>query len=60
MADQKRKSSEREEHRPRSAGDASKGQYGSLKGLGPGGGGDIEEALDAGGIDREDVEATKK
>ena len=58
MTDKKRKSSELGKDRKREADEASKGQYGGLKGLGPGGGSDIEDA--ASDIDRDDVEATKK
>ena len=37
----------------------SKGQYGGLKSLGPGGGRDIEDATHTEDIDPDDVEATR-
>ena len=40
--------------------ESSKGQYGGLTGLGPGGGRDIEDAADTEDVNREDVERTRK
>jgi len=57
MAKKERKTPELGELRKREADEAPKGQYGSLKGLGPGGGSDIKDA--ASDIDRDDIEATK-
>jgi hypothetical protein len=60
MADEKRQPDDPARKRHDKGEDASKGQYGGLKGLGPGGGRDIEEATETDDIDREDVEATRK
>ena len=57
MADEKRKPGK---DRQQETGDLSKGQYGGLKGLGPGGGRDIKDATNTDDIDRDDVEFTKK
>jgi hypothetical protein len=50
MADRKRRSDEPAPERPERPDEGSNGQYG-LKGLGPGGGRDIEEALETDDID---------
>ena len=60
MAEEKRKPTSRGEGRQRKPDESSKGQYGGLKGLGPGGGRDIEDATETDDIDRDDVEATRK
>ncbi len=58
--DKKRKSADVEKKARRdTAEQPSKGQYGGLKGLGPGGGRDIEDATRTEDIDRDDVEETR-
>jgi hypothetical protein len=59
MAKEKRKTNDLEGKRDKAEG-PSKGQYGGLTGLGPGGGRDIEDATKTNDIDRDDVEATRK
>jgi hypothetical protein len=60
MAKEKRKTNDPEGKRDDGAEGPSKGQYGGLKGLGPGGGRDIEEATETDDIDRDDVQATRR
>ena len=61
MTDEKRKTNDpaRKRHDKGDGEGSSKGQYGGLTGLGPGGGRDIEDATDTDDIDRDDVEATR-
>ena len=62
MTDEKRKTTDpaRKRHDKGEGEGSSKGQYGGLTGLGPGGGRDIEDATETNDIDRDDVEATRK
>jgi hypothetical protein len=60
MATEKRKTDESAGKRDDKADGSSMGQYGGLTGLGPGGGRDIEDAMDTDDVDRDDVEATRK
>jgi len=57
MADKKSKQPSSNERRKSDK--ASEGQYGGLKGLGPGGGRDIVDATDTDDIDPKDVELKK-
>jgi hypothetical protein len=60
MTDENRKTNDPEGKRPDKGEGPSKGQYGGLTGLGPGGGRDIEDAAETDDIDRDDVEPTRK
>ena len=60
MAKEKRKTNDPEGKRDDKAEGPSKGQYGGLTGLGPGGGRDIKDAAETDDIGRDDVEATRK
>ena len=60
MNEDKRRTDEPARKRQGSADENSKGQYGGLKGLGPGGGRDIEEATKTEDIDPASMERSRK
>ena len=59
MVKEKRKPSKPAGDRQRAPEEASTGQYGGLKNLGPGGGRDIKDAIDPDDINCDDVDATR-
>jgi len=60
MTDHKRSDDQPKIERQDKSDEASKGQYGGLTGLGPGGGSDIEEALEPDEVDLQNDASKRK